>query len=254
MRRPLIAGNWKMHGSTAFVAEFARELVAAGQVPEVQMVLLPPAPFIRDLAQALAGYPVELGVQNVHDEPSGAYTGELSAEMARDLGALWCLAGHSERRSLFGESDELAGRKVNAARRAGLAPLLCVGESLEEREAGSAEAVVRRQTRAAARVTGTAVLAETTLAYEPVWAIGTGRTATPAQAQEMHALIRRQLAELCGEDAAKHARILYGGSVKPDNAAALLGQPDIDGVLVGGASLDAAGFVRIARMGAPAER
>jgi triosephosphate isomerase (TIM) len=252
MRRPLIAGNWKMHGSTAFVAEFAARLREAGTIDGIQMLLLPPAPYLRGLAEALSGYPVEFGVQNVHDAVSGAFTGELSAEMALDLGAAWCLAGHSERRSLFGETDELAARKLNAARRAGLAPLLCVGESLDEREAGSAEAVVRRQIRVASEVIGSDALAETTLAYEPVWAIGTGRTATPEQAQEMHAVIRRQIATLCGEDAAKHLRILYGGSVKPDNAAALLGQADIDGVLVGGASLDAGNFARIARAGATA--
>jgi triosephosphate isomerase (TIM) len=251
MRRPLIAGNWKMHGSSAFVAEFAGKLREAGRIDGIQMLLFPPAPYLRALAEALSGHGVEFGVQNVHDEASGAFTGELSAEMARDLGATWCLAGHSERRSLFGETDAVAGRKIDAARRAGLAPLLCVGESLDEREAGSAEAVVRRQIRAVADVTGTDALAETTLAYEPVWAIGTGRTATPEQAQEMHALIRRQVAELCGDDVARHARILYGGSVKPDNAAALLGQADIDGVLVGGASLDATNFARIARAGAP---
>jgi triosephosphate isomerase (TIM) len=251
MRTPLIAGNWKMHGNSAFIAEFAGKLRRSAPIDGVQLLLLPPAPYVRELAAALAESAVEIGVQNVHSETEGAFTGEISAEMARDLGATWCLAGHSERRSLFGENDMVAGEKVAAALRAGLVPLLCVGESLEEREAGSAEAVVRRQMRSAAAVAGAGALAETTLAYEPVWAIGTGRTATPAQAQEMHAIIRRQLAELCGDDAANRARILYGGSVKPDNAAALLGEADIDGVLVGGASLDAGNFVHIARAAAP---
>lgn len=251
MRRLLIAGNWKMHGSSAFVAEFAGKWLV-GRAPEgVQLLLLPPAPYVRELAKALRGSAVELGVQNVHDAVEGAFTGEISAEMAGDLGASWCLVGHSERRSLFGETDAMAGRKVQAALRAGLAPLLCVGESLEERDAGSAEAVVRRQITAAVGVTGAGALLETTLAYEPVWAIGSGRTATPEQAQEMHAVIRRQVAELCGDDAALRIRILYGGSVKPDNAAALLAQPDIDGVLVGGASLDATNFARIASASAP---
>ncbi|MFU8813784.1 MAG: triose-phosphate isomerase [Pseudomonadales bacterium] len=251
MREFLIAGNWKMHGSSAFVAEFAGKWRAASVPERVQVLLLPPAPYIRELAAALRDVPIDLGVQNVHSESEGAFTGEISAEMARDLGAAWCLAGHSERRSLFGESDDMAGQKVKAALRAGIAPLLCVGESLEERDAGSAEAVVRRQLAAAAAVTGAAALLETTLAYEPVWAIGTGRTASPQQAQEMHAVIRKQVAELCGDDAAQRIRILYGGSVKADNAAALLGQADIDGVLVGGASLDAAQFARIVSAAAP---
>jgi triosephosphate isomerase (TIM) len=250
MRRPLIAGNWKMHGSSAFVAEFAGGLRAAGAIDGVDLLLLPPAPYVRELAEALANA-VAVGIQNVHSEQSGAFTGELSAEMALDLGATWCLAGHSERRTLFGETDQMTGRKVAAALRAGLAPLVCVGESLDEREAGSAEAVVRRQIRAVADVAGVSALAAATLAYEPVWAIGTGRTATPEQAGEMHALIRRQVAELCGRNQGDRVRILYGGSVKPDNAVALLAQPDIDGVLVGGASLDAGSFVRIARTGAP---
>jgi triosephosphate isomerase (TIM) len=251
MRRPLIAGNWKMHGSRAFAAEFAGKLRQAGSMGDLDVLLFPPAPYVRDLAEALQGSGVEIGAQNVHSEQSGAYTGELSAEMARDLGATWSLVGHSERRTLFAETDEMTGRKVAAALRAGLAPLLCVGESLDEREAGSAEAVVRRQIRAVAEVAGVPALAAATLAYEPVWAIGTGRTATPEQAGEMHALIRRQIAELCGDEAGDQVRILYGGSVKPDNAAALLAQADIDGVLVGGASLEAATFVRIARAGAP---
>jgi triosephosphate isomerase (TIM) len=251
MRRPLIAGNWKMHGSIAFVVEFADQLRRAGVVAGVDLLLLPPAPFLKELAAALDGASVELGVQNVHAEREGAFTGEISAEMARDIGAAWCLAGHSERRTLFGETDAIAGAKVVAALRAGLQPLLCVGESLDEREAGSAEAVVRRQIRDAAAVTGGAALAGVTLAYEPVWAIGTGRTATPAQAQEMHAIIRRQVAELCGAAAANRVRILYGGSVKPDNAAALLREADIDGALVGGASLDAENFARIASAAAP---
>jgi triosephosphate isomerase (TIM) len=251
MRRPLIAGNWKMHGNSAFVTEFADKLRQGDPIVGVQLLLLPPAPYVRELAAALAGSGVELGVQNVHAQPQGAFTGEISAEMARDLGAVWCLAGHSERRSLFGETDTVAGEKVVAVLRAGLVPVLCIGESLEEREAGSAEAVVRRQIRGAAAVAGADALARVTMAYEPVWAIGTGRTATPAQAQEMHAIIRRQLAELCGDEAANRVRILYGGSVKPDNAAALLGEADIDGVLVGGASLDAGNFARIARAAAP---
>lgn len=250
MRRPLIVGNWKMHGSSAFVAEFGAKLRQSDVDAGVDLLLLPPAPYLKELSAALGSTTIGLGVQNVHTEAEGAFTGEISAEMARDLGAAWCMAGHSERRSLFGETDTVAGEKVAAALRAGLSPLLCVGETLDEREAGSAEAVVRRQLRSAVAIIGAAALVDTALAYEPVWAIGTGRTATPAQAQEMHAIIRRQIAELCGEEAANRSRILYGGSVKPDNAAALLGEADIDGVLVGGASLDAETFALIARAAA----
>lgn len=249
MRKPLIAGNWKMHGDSAFVARYAAALADAGPSAGVEVLLLPPAPYVAPLAQALeaagAGLQVALGVQNVHGEASGAFTGELSAEMARDLGAAWTLVGHSERRALFGETDEVVAGKLAAAARAGLAPMLCVGETLAEREAGSAEAVVRRQLRVVAGEAGPAVLASATVAYEPVWAIGTGRTATPGQAQAMHEVVRSEIETLCGADAAGRLRVLYGGSVKPDNAAALLAQPDIDGALVGGASLDADSFAAI---------
>lgn len=244
MRKPLIAGNWKMHGSSAFVAEYAAGLTApAGGV---ELLLLPPAPYLRELKRALDGVGMAFGVQNVHEQPEGAYTGELSAQMARDLGAAWTLVGHSERRALCGETDAVVAAKVVAARDAGLAPLLCVGETLAERDAGSAEAVVQRQIRAVADHVGAEALGGLTIAYEPVWAIGTGRTATPEQAQEMHAFVRQCLGALCGRDIAAGLRILYGGSVKPGNAAALLAQTDIDGALVGGASLDPAGFVAIA--------
>lgn len=244
MRKPLIAGNWKMHGSSAFVAEYAAALTAPGA--DIEVVLLPPAPYLRELKSALHGTAVEFGVQNVHDQPEGAFTGELSAEMARDLGAAWALVGHSERRTLCGETDAVVAAKLVAARRAGLAVLLCVGETLAEREAGSAEAVVQRQISTLADHAGVAALSGLTIAYEPVWAIGTGRTATPEQAQEMHALVRQCLGALCGSAVAAELRVLYGGSVKPDNAAALLGQSDIDGALVGGASLQPADFAAIA--------
>ncbi len=245
MREPLIAGNWKMHGDSAFVAAYAAALAASTWPPGVSLLVLPPAPYVPALVRGLGRAAVEVGVQNVHAEPSGAFTGELAAEMARDLGARWALVGHSERRTLFGESDEVVACKVQAALRAGLRPLLCVGETLAEREAGSAEAVVARQIAAVAEGAGAPALAQTTLAYEPVWAIGTGRTATPEQAQHMHRTVRERLAALCGGETAAEARILYGGSVKPDNAAELLSQPDIDGALVGGASLSAEDFLRI---------
>jgi triosephosphate isomerase (TIM) len=243
MRKPLIAGNWKMHGSSAFVAEYAAAL-ALPSVP-AQVVLLPPAPYLRELAAAVTPGTVELGVQNVHDQPSGAYTGELSADMARDLGATWTLIGHSERRAFCGETDEIIAAKLLAAQRAGLAVVLCVGETLAERDAGSAEAVVQRQIQTVVDVAGAAALHAVTIAYEPVWAIGTGRTATPEQAQRMHATVREHLAASCGGDVAAQMRILYGGSVKPDNAGILLAEKDIDGALVGGASLDAASFADI---------
>jgi triosephosphate isomerase len=247
MRKPLIAGNWKMHGGSDFVAAYAVSL-AAGELPSnVTVLLLPPAPYVRELAAALSanGVPdgaVELGVQNVHAQPDGAFTGELSAEMARDLGATWTLVGHSERRTLGGESDEAVAHKLAAALRAGLIPVLCVGETLAERDAGSAVAVVERQISCVAQVAGSQALAQAVIAYEPVWAIGTGRTATPSQAQQMHAVVRARVAGCCGEETARAMRILYGGSVKPDNAQALLAEADIDGALVGGASLDATNF------------
>ncbi|MEQ8861614.1 MAG: triose-phosphate isomerase [Pseudomonadales bacterium] len=246
MRRPLIAGNWKMHGDSGFAASYAAGLLDSPLPEGVQVLLLPPAPYVRELARALAGSGVEFGVQNVHAEQQGAFTGELAAEMARDLGATWTLAGHSERRALFGETDSVVAAKVAAALRAGLRPILCVGETLAERDAGSAEAVVDRQIRSVAEAAGADVLAAAVVAYEPVWAIGTGRTATPEQAQEMHCAVRRRIAELCGADVAEGLRVLYGGSVKPDNAASLLAQPDIDGALVGGASLKAADLRAIA--------
>ncbi len=246
MRKPLIAGNWKMHGDSAFVARYGKALAAESLPQSAQILLFPPIPYVRELAAALGDAAVGLGVQNVHAEAEGAFTGEVSVEMARDLGAGWALVGHSERRTLFGETDEDVAAKVRAVLRGGLVPVVCVGETLAERDAGSAEAVVTRQIRVVAESAGSDALAAAVVAYEPVWAIGTGRTATPQQAQEMHRFIRGVVAELCGADAASAQRVLYGGSVKPGNAAELLAQPDIDGALVGGASLQVADFTAIA--------
>ncbi len=243
-----------MHGDSAFAAAYAAELRRVPLPEQVAMVLLPPAPYVRELAAALAGSAVELGVQNVHAEPSGAFTGELAAEMARDLGATWALVGHSERRALFGETDDVVAAKLAAALRAGLTPILCVGETLAERDAGSAEAVVDRQIRSVAEAAGQDALAASLVAYEPVWAIGTGRTATPQQAQDMHQAVRGRIAELCGARVAAEMRILYGGSVKPENASALLRQGDIDGALVGGASLKAEDLRAIAAAGSDRRR
>jgi triosephosphate isomerase (TIM) len=245
MRQRLIAGNWKMHGSRAFVERYASSLRSAA-LPRARLLLLPPLAYLAELRRHLAGVAVEFGVQNVHGEREGAYTGETSAEMAADLGATWALAGHSERRILFGEDDESVAEKVAAIRRAGLGAILCVGETLAERDAGSAEAVVARQLGAVVRSLDASALAGVTVAYEPVWAIGTGRTATPEQAGEMHAYIRGRLAELVDGALADETGILYGGSVKPDNAGLLLAHPDIDGALVGGASLDVESWLAIA--------
>ena len=239
MRTPIVAGNWKMHGSR----EFARALVAA-LAPRVgdgvQVLLFPPQVLLASVVAACEGHRIGVGAQTVHPEAQGAFAGETSAELVRDAGGRWTLVGHSERRQQFGEDDAAVAARVAAAVRAGLAPVLCVGETLEERRAGEAEAVVLRQLDAVL-ARPDAPLAGGAVAYEPVWAIGTGETATPAQAQAMHAVIRGRLAE-SGLEA---LRVLYGGSVKADNAAELFAQPDIDGGLVGGASLDADSFAAI---------
>jgi triosephosphate isomerase len=249
-RRPLLAGNWKLHGTLAEAASLAgavREAVAGVEGRDV--VLCPPFTAVAEVARALAGSAVAVGGQDCFWETKGAFTGEVSAEMLKDAGAAFVIAGHSERRQCFGETDETVARKAVAARRAGLVPIVCVGERLEEREAGRTLDVVSRQV--AGGLAGfprtDAEAGRLVVAYEPVWAIGTGRTATPAQAQEVHAAIRRLLGEHLSAAAAAAVRIQYGGSVKADNIDSLMAEPDIDGALVGGASLDAAGFARIVR-------
>lgn len=246
MRRALVAGNWKMHGSAAQVSEVLtalRDSLGSG-IDGLDVVVCPPAPYL-DRAQAvLRDSAVQLGAQNVWYESSGAFTGEISPAMLTDFCVRYVLAGHSERRHWFGEDDALVARKFMAIRGAGCVPVLCVGEKLEEREAGDEENVVDRQLQAVLDAGGVAALEQAVIAYEPVWAIGTGRTATPEQAQAMHAYIRAQVAKL-DETVASGLRIVYGGSVKPDNAAELFACPDIDGGLIGGASLDAASFERI---------
>ncbi len=233
-----------MHGDSAFVGAFVAALRSATLPVDVDVLLLPPATYLAQLRAALENTGVAVGAQNLHPEIQGAYTGEVAAEMIRDLGVTWTLVGHSERRQMFGETDELVVRKYRAALRAGLQPIFCVGETLEEREAGAAEAVVERQVSALLNAVDQQGLLAGVLAYEPVWAIGTGRTATPEQAQEMHAAIRRQLASVSSA-VADGVRIVYGGSVKQENAAQLFEQRDIDGGLVGGASLDAREFAAI---------
>jgi triosephosphate isomerase len=245
MRRSVVAANWKMHGSTTTIAGLLDELLEF-DVADVELLVLPPMPYVAQVVGRLRGSRIRTGAQNIHPEPSGAFTGETAAEMVKDLGATHCLIGHSERRQLFGESDALCGQKFAAARRAGLTPVLCVGETEAQRLAGDAEAVVVGQLNAVLAAVGSAALSGALIAYEPVWAIGTGRTATPQDAQSMHAAIRRRLATADLELAAG-TRILYGGSIKPANAAALFAQDDVDGGLVGGASLDAKQFLEICK-------
>lgn len=250
MARPLVAGNWKMNGSRAMVAELIAAIRAGmSGLDEVDIAVCPPFPYLADAGAALRGSALLLGAQNVADQDAGAYTGEVSAAMLAEFGCRLVLVGHSERRQLYGESDELVARRFAAARRTGLVPVLCVGETLEEREQGSTERVVARQLNAVFALLGDQAFREAIVAYEPVWAIGTGRTATPEQAQVVHAYIR-QLVAARDPDGAARLRILYGGSVKPDNAAALFAMADIDGGLIGGASLSATDFLAICRAAA----
>lgn len=251
-----------MHGSKQFVAEYVRQLEGAVRSLEEPLILFPPIGYLPLLAGLLAerelSGAVELGVQNVHSAPEGAFTGEVSAEMANDLGASWVLVGHSERREYAAESDEMVAAKAQAVLRAGLKPMLCVGETEAERDAGEAEAVVVGQLEAVIEACSVAALPELVIAYEPVWAIGTGKTATPAIAEEMHGLIRDTIERLAAQapggvstggagGLAAQVPLLYGGSVNAGNAAALFAEPDIDGGLVGGASLKADELVAIAR-------
>ena len=245
-RRPFIAGNWKMHKGPAEADALAEVLKRAlvGQA-SVDVAVAPPFLAIPAVIARLKHSGVHVAAQNLHWEQQGAFTGEISGEMLRQVGVNYCIVGHSERRALFGETDAVVEKKVHACFRAGLLPILCVGETLEERESGQAEAVVRRQLAAALGSLSADQLPSVTLAYEPVWAIGTGRTASPAQAQEMHATIREWLAERYPPFVPRGMRILYGGSVKGSNAAGLMSQPDIDGALVGGAALVSEDFLAI---------
>jgi triosephosphate isomerase len=251
-RRPLVAANWKMHGQKALTDALARDLVAglAGE-QRIDVLVCPAFVHLSRFGAAIAGTNMLMGAQNVHEEAEGAFTGEVSAPMLRDIGCSHVLVGHSERRVLCGETDARVAAKFVAAQAAGLQPVLCVGESAGEREAGLTGAVVRRQLRAVLETAGAEAFANAVVAYEPVWAIGTGLTASPAQAQEVHALIRAELAA-CGCSAADEVRLLYGGSVKAANAAELFEQLDIDGALVGGASLVAEEFLAICNAAAEA--
>lgn len=248
MRTPLVAGNWKMYKTSGESASFVKEfLPMVSGVKGVEIVLAPAFPSLPLVASLTAGSNVGVASQNVHFAAEGAYTGEVSPGMVKDAGAGYAIIGHSERRLYFAETDDNAGRKVAAALAAGLVPILCLGETLDEREAGKTFDVAGRQLRAGLAGVDSPLAAKVVVAYEPVWAIGTGRTATPAQAQEVHAFLRGILAELWGRGAAEAVRILYGGSVKPENIADLMAQADIDGALVGGASLKPASFAGIVK-------
>lgn len=250
MRQPVVIGNWKLNGSPASVeAWVSAVLTGTGGLDAVEMGFCPPFVLIPTAAAQAAGSVLRLGGQDCAEQVSGAYTGEVSADSLRAVGCTYVILGHSERRTLFGETDAVIARKMVRALAAGLIPVLCVGETRDEREAGRMEAVVRTQLRAVVDVVGIQAFERVIIAYEPIWAIGTGLTATPEQAQAMHAFIRGLLAEY-NPNVARVVRLQYGGSVKPDNAAELFAQPDIDGGLIGGASLKAEEFLSICRAAA----
>ena len=245
MRKKLVVGNWKMHGSLAENAALLNALrPALADLGGVGSAVCVPYPYLAQVQQVLQGSPIAWGAQTLSEYAKGAYTGEVSGAMLKDFGCTYVIVGHSERRSLFAESDSQVALKFEAAQKAGLVPILCVGESLAERESGSTEHVVARQLDAVIQQVGIKAFAHAVVAYEPVWAIGTGKTASPAQAQAVHAFIRERVASL-DEGVAESLVIQYGGSVKAANAAELFSQPDIDGGLIGGASLVADEFLRI---------
>jgi triosephosphate isomerase len=242
-RRKLVVGNWKMHGNHASNAELLQGVLAARPFG-CDVAVCAPFPYLSELAVSLAGSHLQWGAQDCSAHEQGAFTGEVSAAMLAEFGCRYVIVGHSERRAFHGESDQLVADKAKAALARGVTPIVCVGETLAQREAGETDVVVKRQLSAVVHTLAHCI-GEVVVAYEPVWAIGTGRTASPEQAQEVHALLRAQLAAATPH--AAQMKLLYGGSVKPDNAVALFGQPDIDGGLIGGAALKAADFVAIAR-------
>ena len=252
MRKPIIAANWKMHKTPAETEEFLKHFVVlARDEQRVDIVIAPPFISLAAAAGAIGqNDSIRLAAQNMHYETSGAYTGEISPMMLRQMLITYVILGHSERRSLFGEDDALINRKVIAAHQYNLRPILCVGETLEERDAGKIEQVLTTQLTGGLKDITADQAVGTVIAYEPVWAIGTGRTATPAQAQEAHAFIRKVIGDLYDADTARKVRIQYGGSVKPGNMAELASQPDVDGALVGGASLESGSFWEICRAAA----
>lgn len=246
----LVAGNWKMNTDLVTARSLAREVVEAiGDPGEVNVVVCPPFISLHDVSEVVRNTPVGLGAQNMHEEAAGAFTGEVSASMLRSVGSQYVILGHSERRQYFGETSEGVNRKAKQALAHDLIPIVCVGETLEERKAGRAEGVVGEQIARGLDDVSVDDPGGLVVAYEPVWAIGTGETATPKQAQEMHAFIRARLMGRYGEAKAREVQILYGGSMKPQNAAELLGQDDVDGGLIGGASLKASDFAAIVQAG-----
>jgi triosephosphate isomerase len=249
-RKLFIAGNWKMNTTLQSGLELAEGLKEAiGSVEQIEMAFFPPAVYLKSICDPVPGSNIGVGAQNMYFEAKGAFTGEISGEMLRDVGCRYVLLGHSERRHVIGETDELINKKVLKALADGLDVILAVGELLEQRQAGQTMEVNRRQIQLGLAGVSAQDLARVTIAYEPVWAIGTGKTASPAQAQEVHKDIRKLLGEMYNEQLAQATRIQYGGSMKPDNAAELLGQPDVDGGLIGGASLKVADFAAIVKAG-----
>jgi len=248
MRKKIVAGNWKMNMTTAEAETLVTALKGElANFREVEVVVCPPFTALKTVSDLVQGTHLDLGAQNMHWEKGGAYTGEISASMLRELYCHYVILGHSERRQYFGETNEIVNRKVKAALASSLHPIICVGETLEEREAGQVEEVITTQVKGSLAGLSAKELLDSVLAYEPVWAIGTGKTATSAQAQEVHALIRKVLSGMFDESVAQSVRIQYGGSVKPANAQELFGMPDIDGGLIGGAALDAKSFIDIIR-------
>ena len=245
MRPGLIAGNWKMNGSLQSAIDLV-EGIMAGDPGKARLAVCPPAVYLMKVGGMLAQSKIALGAQNVCDRESGAFTGEIAASMLKECGCSYAIVGHSERRALYGESDQMVAARFAMALQAGITPILCLGETLDEREDGVTEAVVARQLDAAINVSGIEGIAQSVIAYEPVWAIGTGKVASPEQAQAVHAFIRDRLAQLDSE-VAQQVQILYGGSMNPANAAELLSQSDIDGGLIGGAALKANDFLAIAQ-------
>lgn len=245
MRQPLVAGNWKLNGNRQSINNLLQDILSGMKdVKKAEVAVCAPYIYIPQVADSLKNSSIKYGAQNVSEYESGAYTGEISAPMLQEFGCNYAIVGHSERRSIYGETDQQVANKFVAAQKAGIRPILCVGELLEERESGETEAVVARQLDAVVETAGIESLKDAVIAYEPVWAIGTGKTASPEQAQEVHAFIRQRLADNNAEVAAL-VQILYGGSVKADNAQSLFAQADIDGGLIGGASLDAKDFLSI---------
>jgi triosephosphate isomerase len=250
MRKPLIAGNWKMNTNGETATALARAISDASPgYGAVDLLVCPPYCYLKTVSSVLAGGTVMCGAQNMYHEKDGAFTGEVSAAILKDCGATFVILGHSERRHILGETDEMVNKKTRAAHAAGLTPIVCVGELLTERDASQTGEVIRRQFDGSLAGLSADLMAATVIAYEPVWAIGTGKVATPQQAEEVHADLRKLVADRYNAETADRVRILYGGSVKPDNAAELLGQPNVDGALVGGASLKADDFLAIAAAG-----